>query len=86
MRAKWERLMAYGNLLHSTISLAKNKHNKRMHSDLQKAAPFVGGWCGALGFWSCYPKRWEMAKIKPRQNEDREERIAMEILVDAYGS
>jgi hypothetical protein len=26
-----------------------------------------------------------MAKSKPRQNEDREERIAMEIIVDAYG-
>ncbi|MCJ7775038.1 MAG: calcium-binding protein [Desulfobulbaceae bacterium] len=26
-----------------------------------------------------------MAKTKPRQNKDREERIAMEIIVDAYG-
>lgn len=26
-----------------------------------------------------------MAKIKPRKNKDREERIGMEIIVDAYG-
>jgi hypothetical protein len=26
-----------------------------------------------------------MAKTKPRQNKDREERITMEIIVDAYG-
>jgi endonuclease I len=27
-----------------------------------------------------------MAKRKPRKNKDREERIGMEIIVDAYGS
>ena len=31
-------------------------------------------------------QREDMAKRKPRKNKDREERIGMEIIVDAYGS